>query len=226
MAVISFVGLKGGLGKSTAAVSCAAEYVRRGKRVLLVESDFESRSALLWDELAAENGRDRPTVVAMNSSLHHRGQLPALAGSYELVVVDTPPQNGEITKAVLSCSDVAVIPCGQSTFETARVLPTLELVKEQQRERRLQARLLICKKNPRTTLGQQLRELLESTGVPVFQSELCYRTDYQYAAAAGLGPTTYRPSSMAALEVRNLVNELEEICTAQSTFSRRKRQIA
>lgn len=226
MPTLAFIGLKGGLGKSTAAIACAAELVSRGRRTLLVESDFESRSVLLWEQLAAEKERQRPTVVAMASSLHHRGQLPSLSQSFEYVIVDTPPQSGEVTRAVLSCADVAVIPCGPSMLETARVLPTIELVKEVQMTHTVKACLLISKKNPKTTLGQQLRGLLEQTGLPVLESELCYRADYLYAIADGRGPSTYRPSSMAALEVRNLVGELDEICTATSPFRRKKRASA
>ena len=60
-----------------------------------------------------------------------------------------------------------------------------------------------------TVIGREAREVLTGTGLPVLATELGYRTDYQEASAAGMGASTYRPSSVSAVEVRGLVDELE-----------------
>jgi len=213
MPVISFVGLKGGTGKTTAAIGVACEFMRRGHSVLLVDSDPQ-QTACDWGKLAWEGGKPTPQITVFGDDMHRRHRLPIVSAGYDVTIIDTPPSVKTITRSALMVSDLAVMPCGPSTHETWAMAPTLELVgKAMKVSPSLQAHILISKKDPQTVAGKAARGILANTGASLLQTELSYLMDYQYASAAGLGPTTYSPSGRASLEIRNLVDELDALVT-------------
>jgi chromosome partitioning protein len=214
--IVAFAGQKGGSGKTTTAVAVAAEWQRRGKRVLLVDTDPQC-SSRTWGEVATEAGHDSPTVVAMGAGLHKSDQLPTLSGAYDVTVVDCPPRHGEIQRAVLMVAELVVLPCGPSGVDAWALGATLDLITEARTLRpSLRAAVLITRKLSRTVLGSGAREALLPSGLPVLQAELGYRMTYQEALTAGLGVTAYAEKSQAADEVRALVDELTELLLGES----------
>jgi chromosome partitioning protein len=214
--LIACAGQKGGGGKTTTAISLAAEWHRRGKRVLLVDADPQ-RSAQTWATVAAEAGKSLPTVVAMGPGLHRPDQLPSLARNYDIAIVDCPPRHGEIQRAALMVVDLVILPCGPSTLDAWALTESVDLVQDARTLRpELQAAILITKRT-RTALGAGARETFAASGLPVLATELGYRVTYQEAPAAGLGPTTYEPDSAAAAEIRSLADELEHFTAKEVT---------
>lgn len=224
--VIAFAGQKGGSGKTTTAIAVAAEWVSRGRKVLLVDADPQG-SARTWGEVALENGHPSPTVVAMGAGLHRAEQLPALAGSYDVTVVDCPPRHGEIQRAALMVADIVVLPCGPSAMDAWALGESLELVQKAMALRpELKAAVLITRRVARTVLGAGAREALRDCGLPVLKAELRHRVTFQEAPAAGQGPTSYAPTSPAADEVRALVEEIERLVRGEERPERRSRAAA
>lgn len=213
MPVYAFTGLKGGVGKSTAAIGCAVEWMRRGRKTLLVDADPQ-KTAMIWSQVAVEHRRPIPTVISMGETMHEPLQIPYLAEQFDVVVIDTPPSLAAVTRSALMVADVAVLPCGPSTHDTWALSPVVELVAAARSVHPgLLARILVTRKVVGTAIGKTARSVLREVEIPLLESELCYRTDYQEAPAVGLGPTTYRPGGLASLEIRNLVNELEELAS-------------
>jgi chromosome partitioning protein len=200
---------KGGVGRSTLAVSLAAYWLERGRKVLLVDAD-EQATARTWVEVALEHERPAPTVIAMGVSMHRRDQLPRLAPAYDIVIIDTPARLGEVQGAAMLCADVVIVPCGPSAHECWAMAESVQLVDKARSLRpELEACIVITRRIARTTLGHEAREVLEKTGLPVLDAELGHRVDYQEASAAGRGVTSYAPQGEAASEVRSLAAELE-----------------
>lgn len=208
MATIALTGQKGGSGKSTVALALAAEGVARGLRVLLVDADPQG-TARTWGAVANEAGQEAPTIVSMGADLHRPGQLPALAPSFDLVVIDCPPRHAEVARAALMVADLAILPSGPSAHDAWALAESVELVQAAQRVKpRLKARALVTRKVPGTVIGKGAREALEGGGVPLLRAELGFRVAYQEAPAAGLGVAQYAPGSEAAAEVKALASEV------------------
>jgi chromosome partitioning protein len=205
--IIAVAGQKGGAGKSTIAVSIAAEGMTREMSVLLVDADPQG-TARTWGDVAAEGGHPAPVVVAMGATMHKPGQLPKAREGYDLVVIDCPPRHGEIQRSALMVADLVVLPCGQSAADAWALTTSLELVSEAQTVRPdLKAAIVLNKVMPRTALGKGARDVLSESGLPVLRTELQHRVAYQEAIGAGQGVTAFDRSG-AALEIQKLFDEL------------------
>ncbi len=206
--IICLAGQKGGSGKTTTAINLAAWWQSQGHRVLLVDADPQG-SARTWGEVAFELNLPCPTIVAMGQGLHRPEQLPALATSYDIVLIDCPPRHGLILRSALMVADFALLPCGPSTVDAWALAETIDLIAEAQTIRpHLLARILITRKASGTSLGRSAREVLANGGLELMNTELGYRVAYQESPAAGLGVTQYEPSSKAAREIEALAAEL------------------
>jgi chromosome partitioning protein len=206
--IVAFAGQKGGVGKSTTAVCLAVAALERDARVLLVDADPQS-TVRTWGEVAAERKLPAPTVIAMGASMHKPGQLRELSGNYDFTFIDCPPRHGDVQRSALMIADIVVLPCGASAADAWALASSLEVIREAQALRdELLACVLITRKQGRTALGRAARKVLESTGLPVLDTELGSRVAYQEALASGQGITTYAPRDAGTREVFDLLDEL------------------
>jgi chromosome partitioning protein len=212
--IVTLMGQKGGVGKSTTAICLAMAAFERGQSTLLVDADPQG-TLRTWSEVAAENQRAVPTVVAMGSSMHRPGQLDVIARSYDWTFIDCPPRHGDVQRSALMISDLAVLPCGPTASDVWALSTSLELVQSARTLRdSLRACIVITRKQPRTALGKEARAVLEKSGLSVLRSELLYRVAYQEALALGSGVTGRRRDA-AACEVQGLFEELEKLVYAE-----------
>jgi chromosome partitioning protein len=213
--IIALTGQKGGIGKSTTAVSLAVVAMARGRRVLLVDADPQG-TVRTWGDVACEAGHTIPTIVAMGSAMHRPGQLPEVAPAYDLTVIDCPPRQGEVARSALMIADLAVFPCGPTAADAWALAAAVEVFHEARALRDdLRGCVLITRKQGRTALGKGARGVLETSGLPVLKTELGYRVAYQEALASGQGVTTYAPRDAAAREMFHLLDEMETLCHGQ-----------
>lgn len=209
MPVLCFCGQKGGVGKSTLALALAAEWHRRRMRVLVVDADDEQRTALTWADLATEQERDAPPVIALGDNII--SALPGLAAPYELVIIDCPGRNGRRVTRALALSDLAILPCSPGGPSVCGLDGSINQVRDVQSGARpeLEALILITLKQPNTVIGRRARAALDEGPLGILDTELFAYITYDEAFYAGQGVTTYEPRSEAAAQVRMLANEIE-----------------
>ena len=213
--IVAFAGQKGGVGKSTTAVCLAVAALERGSRVLLVDADPQG-TVRTWGEVAAERKRPAPTVIAMGASMHKQGQLTELAAAYDVTFIDCPPRHGEVQRSAMMVADLVVLPCGASAADAWALATSLDVVREARAMRdELIACVLITRKQGRTALGKAARKVLESTGLPVLETELGARIAYQEALANGQGITSYAVRDSGTREIFDLLDELGRVFHGQ-----------
>jgi chromosome partitioning protein len=210
--IVTLMGQKGGVGKSTTAICLGMVAFERGLNTLLVDADPQA-TLQTWSEVAAENQRPAPRVMSMGAEMHRPGALEAVARDYDFTLIDCPPRHGDVQRSALMVADVAILPCGPSASDVWALSSSLELVRSARALRpSLIACVVITRKQPRTALGKEARAVLEKSGLTVLSSELLYRVAYQEALAAGSGVTNNgRRRDAAACEVQALFEEVEKL---------------
>jgi chromosome partitioning protein len=202
--IICLVNQKGGVGKTTIAVNLASCLSERGFQTLLVDADPQG-SVLQWQSIS----QDQPFEVTHRPSASLLSDKKGMALGRDHVIIDAPPAIGEITRAVLSVSDLAIIPIGPSPLDIWSSKETISLFPEvRKRNRRLTPKLLICRKIVGTRVGKEAREALETYGIPLFASEISQRVAFVEAMISGRSVLNFAPHSEAAEEIRRLCEEI------------------
>lgn len=205
--IVAIAGQKGGAGKSTLAVNLAAEWNARGLRVLLVDADPQG-TASTWADVAAEAKRPAPAVVAVGENL--RRDVPRLAEAADVVVLDVPGRSGGARQAgALMVADVVVLPCGPSAPDVWALGGSVEVVREVMALRPELRACVVLNRADRSAMSKQARGAVDGLGLPVLSQSLGARVAFSEALAAGQGVTAYAPGTVAANELRRLVDELE-----------------
>lgn len=204
--VISLISSKGGVGKSTLALCVANEWMARGQNVLLVDAD-EQGTCRVAAMAARESNRLAPYVIA--GDVRMAKMIDRHVPAYDHVVIDTPGRSGDIMRAALLCSDVALIPVGQTGPDAWALKATAAAAAEVRKtNKRLRAGIILTKHVGRSALAAHSREALMAAGLPIFKASTSHRVAWQEAITLGQGVAQYAPNSPAAEELRAVVAEL------------------
>jgi chromosome partitioning protein len=198
MRVISFVAQKGGVGKSSLALSLAVTAEAAGEKVCIVDLDPQGTAASWYETRSAES----PPVLDHNQT----GDLPPtlarlrLAG-FTLVVIDTAGVDSHATRGAMRSADLCLIPVRPSEPDVKATMPTVRALEGMGRAYALVINQAPTSKQVRLTQAVTVR--LSSAGfvVPV---PIAARIDHQYAYALGQGVSEYASDGKAAAEVAEL----------------------
>jgi len=113
--ILAITNLKGGSGKSTISVNLAAAFTQRGKRVCILDTDVEQRSASKW---AGDREEDLPHIAVYGVEEKQLiKEASNLAKSYDLVIIDGTPQLADLADSTMLASDIVIIPTKPSVFD-------------------------------------------------------------------------------------------------------------
>jgi chromosome partitioning protein len=202
--IISLVNQKGGVGKTTIAINIGIGMARRNYKVGFLDTDPQG-TASQWQTIegnVAFEVRRHPAPVSS-------GDLTEADRNHGVLVIDTPPAIGEITQSVLEISDLAVIPLAPSVLDIWSSRTTIGMIEEAKKVNpKLEGRLLVSRKIPRTRLGRDGREAIAALEMDVFETEISQRIAYVESMIAGVSVFQYAPKSEASLEIENLCEEI------------------
>ena len=202
--IISVVNQKGGVGKTTVAINLAAMLRRNNFNLVLLDADPQG-SATQWHDVEENQAFE----VIHHPDPVRPADTEALLQRYDHIVIDAPPAIGEISRSVLSVSDLAIVPLSPSPLDIWSCWGTLEMISEVQRENPdLKAKLLVSRKIPGTRVGREAREAMEVFETEIFQSELCQRVAYVDSMTSGVSVMQYAPGSKAMQEIESLFEEI------------------
>jgi chromosome partitioning protein len=121
--VASFVGQKGGVGKSALARVLAVAAAHEGKKVLIGDYDLEQLTCVEWGAARLRNGIEPEVEVRAFKSLK---KLRKKVDGFDLVVVDTRGLADDFTEEISKESDIVFLPTGTSMDD---LRPTIGLAK-------------------------------------------------------------------------------------------------
>ncbi|WP_413166811.1 AAA family ATPase [Capilliphycus salinus ALCB114379] len=131
MAVIGVVNQKGGCGKSTTAVHLAYWLSRQRGSVLLVDADAQQSSSTWVSQIES-------TTLEYRASLDPEELFEVVEtaqAQYNTIVIDGPGSLSEVTKTILDCSDLALVPCQPSGLDVSSSNKILQVIRHRQKIR-------------------------------------------------------------------------------------------
>lgn len=202
--IIGIVNQKGGTGKTTLAINLADALVRSAQRVLLVDADPQE-SVMCWHAVK-KNARFSIRPLRDDDIVD---VVQAARRSYDRIFIDAPPSVAEITEAILSLSDQAIVPIGPSPLDIWSSKDIVGMIRRVKNTRRdFNVRLLVCKTIVGTRLSKAARSTLQGFGIGLFRTQISQRIAYIESMIAGQSVLGYAPGSAAAQEITSLCREI------------------
>ena len=199
--VITIAQQKGGAGKTTLAVNLAVEFLLRGQRVALLDTDPQG-SLGRWfmarrDGVGAE-GMDFSTASAWGVSY----ECEKLRKTNDMVIVDTPPKVDADLRPALREADLVLIPVASSHLDLWAVDGVLDLI---QREGRA-AMIVLNRWKSGTKLADEVALAAEGKA-RIAGARLGSRVAFAEVLGQGRG-VAEGPKSPARAEVAALADEV------------------
>jgi chromosome partitioning protein len=203
--VVAVIGQKGGIGKTTTAMSLAA-VASEAARVLVVDTDLQG-SATWW---ARQAGRRLPFEVVTDTDPANLRRLRMM--QHDVVIVDTPGslEGIDVLGPVLFASDIVVLPTQPAALT---LVPMLRTITEVIAPRSIVHRVLFNIVDPRSPADlDEARALLRRHAVPYLQATVRRYRAHERAPLDGLVITQYpakdRYSLRAVDDYRKVATEL------------------
>jgi chromosome partitioning protein len=213
--IISVTSLKGGVGKSTVAQNLAVCFAHSQYSVCIVDVDT-NQSALRWSGLRDEELPAVP-VYGLTDGMELSKNIKHLNQSHEIVIIDGTPSLSQVTSKIILLADLLIIPIlpsGLDIWATEKFIDRYRDA-EQQKEETIPAYFLI-NQNQTTNLSREVKEVLEATGISVFNSSLRNRIAYREAVIKGLGVFEYKDEKAKAemielfKDVKNAIKKINK----------------
>jgi chromosome partitioning protein len=211
--VIAITQRKGGVGKTTLAVSIGAELSDRGKDIALIDADPQ-RSAAVW----GQPGNLRFPIYEMalaEGSVTSWGKKIASVQA-EWIVIDTAPSERDVGASV-AISSMIVVPCTPSGLDLESTWQTLGIVAavRDRRQAPLSVVLVPNRVDSRTLEGRQIVSELTRLGEAV-APPIGNRSAFVRAFASGRSVGEADPGDLAHLEISNLCDLIERLYLERS----------
>lgn len=210
--VITIAQQKGGAGKTTLAAQLAVALSKGGKRsVALVDIDPQG-SLSRWYKLRQERmGEDAGGLRLSDVSGWRLGtELDRLRGSYDVVIIDTPPHAETEAKSAIRAADVILVPVQPSPMDLWATQPTMDVA----RKEKTPARIVLNRLPPRGNLVDAIVGEIEALELPVAGTRLGNRVAFADSMMTGQGVVETAGRSTAAREIKALADELLAIAKA------------
>lgn len=233
MKIIAVAVIKGGTGKTTTAAALAQAGAADKKKVLAIDLDPQSNlSAALaadprqpgsYDLLIGKPAEETiqttaqgvdvmaaaPNLAALKtgagSAKRLQKALEPIAGNYDLVLLDTPPQMGELTFNALQAATGLLIPLETDTNSLQGLYNIVDIARQIQRSNPALslAGVIVSRYDSRSKINRYLREEIEkkaaAVGVP-YLGEVRQGIAVRDAQSMKLSLFDYAPQSKPAAD--------------------------
>ncbi|MBL0352134.1 MAG: ParA family protein [Candidatus Dechloromonas phosphoritropha] len=195
--IVAVVAEKGGVGKTTLALTLAVAAVQSGRKVAVFDLDPQATAAQWTDRRAHEF----PWVVATPATRLDAAIANAKGQCVDFIVIDTPPHAGTDAVEAARRSDLVIVPVEPHLY-TLETLPKLgDLLKL---GGDAPALFVVNKAAVQGKEGQDAAAYIKAQGFNVCPVTLHLRAAHRHAGNVGQTAQEYEPKSKAADESQQL----------------------
>lgn len=205
--VLTIAQQKGGSGKTTLAVNLAVEFVRRGQRVALLDTDPQG-SLGRWFMARRERGLlDMEFSTASAWGVGYEAEK--LRKSSDIVLIDTPPKIDSDLRPALREADMILVPIAASHVDLWATEGVLDLASRVAKP----ALLVLNRVRSGTRLAEEVAAGAALLNPEVATARLGQRIAFAETIGQGLGVADMGKSTAGA-EISALAKEISERLTA------------
>src|SRR3569833_3898115 len=197
MDVIAIIAQKGGVGKTTVALSLAVAAQRAGRTAAQIALDPQA-TACNWGD---RRNDEAPVIVSAQPARLPQILKSAQETGAQFVVIDTPPRAEQAAMAAAKAAHLILIPCRPAVFDLDTVSTTLELIHHAGSQR---VAAILNGVPPRGTKGDQAADVIKGLGIAVCPAVFGHRAAYSDAGALGMSAQEYDPNGKAAEEIEQV----------------------
>lgn len=195
--IVAVVAEKGGVGKTTLALTLAVAAVQAGRKVAVFDLDPQATAAQWTDRREAEF----PWVLATPATRLDAALANANGQGVDFVVIDTPPHAGADAVEAARRADLVLVPVEPHLF-TLETLPKLaDLLKLAGDPA---AVFVVSKVAIQGKEGQDAATFVQEKGFVVCPVMLHLRAAHRHASNLGQTAQEYEPKGKAAEESKQL----------------------
>ncbi len=204
--VIAVVAEKGGVGKTTLALTLAVAAVQAGRKVAVFDLDPQATAAQWTDR----RDNEFPWVVATPATRLDAAMANAKGQGVDFVVIDTPPHAGTDAVEAARRSDLVLVPVEPHLY-TLETLPKLGNLLNLAGG--TPALFVVCKAAIQGKEGQDAAAYIKEQGFDVCPVTLHLRAAHRHAGNVGLTAQEYEPKGKAADESLQLYTYTMQLLT-------------
>ena len=204
--VIAVVAEKGGVGKTTLALTLAVAAVQAGRKVAVFDLDPQATAAQWTDR----RDNEFPWVVATPATRLDAAMANAKGQGVDFVVIDTPPHAGTDAVEAARRSDLVLVPVEPHLY-TLETLPKLGNLLNLAGG--TPALFVVCKAAIQGKEGQDAAAYIKEQGFDVCPVTLHLRAAHRHAGNVGLTAQDYEPKGKAADESLQLYTYTMKLLT-------------
>lgn len=219
--LITFCNTKGGVGKSTLASHLAIWLHDRGYRVALLDADLQA-TALNWVKAA----EPLITVCGATTMDAIQSAVTVLDRTHDVIVGDSPGQDGEAAQTITILSDAVIVPLQPSRPDLralTRGLKAIRLAQQITGGKRPEATLVLNNVAKRDIQARHLKTQLTSSNLRVATSEVRRLNAFRDSCDSSVTRMNTDDGQEAANDLESLFSEIVLPKLADVRFTREQR---
>ncbi len=202
---IVLVQQKGGAAKTTLCVHLAVAAEKAGYKTAVIDTDPQGSASAVWAE--ARGGAAPPVASVIAAEL--REALEAAEGDgFQVVFIDTAPHTAPAIEVAARSVYLAIVPVQPSVLDVAATQRTVDLLRAAKVPAVAVLTRAPAKRDEETN---ETEKALEALGLPLLRTWMGERKVYRRALTQGQAVAEFDPNSKAALEIKKLWKEIEQL---------------
>ena len=190
--IISFLQMKGGVGKSTLSQNLAVSFANEGISVKIIDSDVRQRTCSKWHARRNEYQSNKAKISCSIQVDDLKSAIIEESAKYDVVIIDLQGRDSKSLRITLLLSDIIYIPFTPSQHDMETIEELAELLEETQMQNEARKTFYILNNCSSHYLDKDQEDAISFLDeykhlIMPSQAKIFHRKIYKKASSEGLG---------------------------------------